>query len=1108
MKQKSSIHNTIFLKGVKTLGILLLSILIFMPSIHAQGKKKKEDDSKNDTLKSSTFSGLKWRSIGPAFTSGRISDFAVNPCNHSEYYVAVSSGHVWKTSNNGTTFKPVFDNYGAYAMGVIVIDPSNPNLVWLGTGENNHQRALGYGNGVYKSEDGGDSWTNMGLKESRQIGKIIIHPKNSNIVYVAAEGSVWGPGGDRGLYKTTDGGKTWKKVLEISENTGVNDMVMDPRDPNTIYATSEQRRRHIFTKIGGGPESAVYKTTDGGETWNKIMKGLPGVDIGGMGLAISPADPEKIYLIMEAADEKSGFFRSTNRGASWEKMSDYSAYGQYYNEIFCDPKNPDKIYSMETVSQVSVDGGKTWKAIGNNARHVDDHAFWIDPDDTDHFMIGGDGGIYETFDAAKTWVFKCNLPVTQFYRVNVDDTYPFYWIYGGTQDNNSFGGPSQNIKSSGVTSDEWVVTLGGDGFWQAIEPGNPNIAYSAYQYGNIYRFDKKSGESIEIKPQPRKGELTYRWNWDAPFILSPHSKTRLYIAANKLFKSDDRGNNWEVISEDLTRNEDRNQFKVMGKYWPSDAVAKDVSTSQWGTIVSLAESTVKEGLIYVGTDDGLIQVSLDGGKNWQKNASFPGVPEYTYVSDICPSRFDENVVFASFDNIQRDDFKPYLLKSSDKGSSWSSIVGNLPEKETIHTIIQDPVNADLLFVGTEFSVFFTLDGGKIWIELSSGMPDISVRDLVIQERENDLVAATFGRGFYIIDDYSALRTLNATTLDTAKAIIFPVQDALMYVQDGGRYGQGSTVYAAPNPEFGAVFTYYLKEVPQTKKQERLKKEKELFKNGDPIPQPTREQLLAEESEIDPILIFTISDQNNKIVRKLYKNPSEGINRTTWNLRYQGKNPVRLDKNEFNPGNSGNDGMYALPGSYNITMELDHNGSITPLSGPIAFVAKPLENSTLPAADRQALVNYQNKVSELARTMWGTESFLEELTKTTDHIRQALHNTPGAPRELAQKARKISEELNEIEFIFNGTPAKASSEEVPPEQVPLNQRMNTIAYSHWGSTSAPTQTQLKDYDILMEEFPPVLDKIKLLNTQIKEIETEMENYNAPWTPGRIPELKKN
>ncbi len=1101
---KKSTSN--FVGGKLSILFLIWAMLFFTP-INAEGKKK-DDKVKTDTLKSSTFSGLKWRSIGPAFTSGRIADFAVNPLNHSEYYVAVASGHVWKTKNNGTTFKPVFDNYGAYAMGAIILDPSNPNVVWLGTGENNHQRALGYGNGVYKSEDGGDSWTNMGLKDSRQIGKILIHPKNSNVVYVAAEGSVWGPGSDRGLFKTIDGGKTWNKILEISENTGVNDMVMDPRDPNIIYATSEQRRRRIFTKIGGGPESAVYKTTDGGETWNKIMKGLPNVDIGGMGLAISTADPEKIYLIMEAADGKSGFFRSTNRGASWEKMSDYSAYGQYYNEIYCDPKNPDKIYSMETVSQVSIDGGKTWKAIGNNGRHVDDHAFWIDTDDTNHFMIGGDGGVYETYDAGQTWFFKGNLPVTQFYRVNVDDTYPFYWVYGGTQDNNSFGGPSQNIKSSGVTSDEWVVTLGGDGFWQAIEPGNPNIAYSAYQYGNIYRFDKKSGETIEIKPQPRKGEMTYRWNWDAPFILSPHSKTRLYLAANKLFKSNDRGNSWEVISNDLTRNEDRNQFKVMDKYWPSNAVAKDVSTSQWGTIVSLAESPVKEGIIYVGTDDGLIQITLDGGKNWHKTSTFPGVPEFTFVSDICPSRFDENVVFASFDNIQSDDFKPYLLKSSDKGNSWTSINGNLPINETIHTIIQDPINADLIFVGTEFSVYFTLDGGKMWIKLSSGLPDISVKDLVIQERDNDLIAATFGRGFYILDNYSALREVNAAKLDTSKAILFPIQDALMYVQDGGRYGQGSNVFAAPNDDFGAVFTYYLKEVPQTKKQERLKKEKELFKNGDPIPQPTHDQLLVEENEIETILIFTITDQSNNIVRNLYQKPSEGINRANWNLRYQGKNPVQLQKNEFDPANSGNDGMYALPGTYNVSISLDHDGEITQLTAPRSFLAKPLENTTLPVEERQQLVDYQNKVAELARTMRGAENFLDELQKTIEHIRQALHNTPTAPEELSQKARKISEEIKEIKFTFNGTEAKASAEEVPPEQVSFNQRLNSIAYSHWGSTSAPTQTQLSDYNILMEEFPPVLEKIKQLNSQIKTIENEMEKYESPWTPGRIPEIKKN
>ncbi|MFP4471050.1 MAG: VPS10 domain-containing protein [Bacteroidales bacterium] len=1087
-------------------GAILLSLIFLLVSTDAFAKKKKDKDEKNDTLKSSTFSGLKWRGIGPAFTSGRIADFAVNPDNHSEYYVAVASGHVWKTENNGTTFKPIFDNYGAYAMGSIAMDPNNHNILWLGTGENNHQRALGYGNGVYKSEDGGSSWKNMGLKESRQIGKILIHPENSDIVYVAAEGSVWGPGGDRGLYKTTDGGETWEKVLEISEHTGVNDMVMDPRDPEVIYATSEQRRRRGFGKIGGGPESAVYKTNDGGKTWNKIMKGLPGGHIGGMGIAISPANPEYLYLIMEAAGDNGGFFRSTNRGASWEKRSNHHSSGQYYNEIFCDPVDPDKVYSMETISKVTTDGGKTWNRLSNKGRHVDDHAMWIDPDDTRHWMIGGDGGVYETFDDGENFLFKSNLPITQFYRVNVDDSEPFYWVYGGTQDNNSMGGPSQNIKSSGVSSDEWIVTLGGDGFFQAIEPGNPDIVYSAYQYGNIFRYDKKSGESLKIKPEPGKDELTYRWNWNTPFILSPHSGTRLYIAANKVFRSDDRGNSWETISGDLTRDEDRNQFKIMDKYWPSDAVSKDVSTSLWGTIVSLAESPIKEDLLYIGTDDGVIQVSEDAGANWHKISSFPGVPQYTYVSDILPSLFDENVVYASFDNIKSDDFKPYLLKSTDKGRTWESITGNLPEDETIHTIVQDPVKEDLLFVGTEFSAFFTLDGGKIWTELSAGMPDIAVKDLVIQEREGDLVAATFGRGFYIIDNYTPLRHVDAQALDTSKAILFPVKDALMYVQDGGRYGQGSTYYTAPNPEFGAIFTYYLNDVPKTKKQERLKKEKELFKNSEPIPQPTTEQLREEEKEIPPVLIFTITDEDGNIVRKLYESPSTGINRTSWNLRYQGKNPVHLSGGKFNPKSGGSSGMYALPGTYYVSMSMDHNGEVTQLAGPVAFTAKPLENTTLPATDREALVQYQNKVSELARTMRGAENYMEDLMKKVAHIRQALHNTPKAPVELSHKARNLAESLDEVEFEFNGTPAKASSEEVPPEPMPLNHRMNTIAYSHWGSTSAPTQTQLKQYQILMEELPPVIDEIKQIDREVTALEKEMEKYEAPWTPGRLPELK--
>lgn len=1090
-------------------GVFILLIAFSLFAFQAEAKKKKAgDDEKNDTLKSSVFSGISWRSIGPAFASGRIADFAVNPHNTSEYFVAVASGHVWKTKNNGTTFKPVFDNHMAYSMGAISLAPSNHNIVWLGTGENNHQRALGYGNGVYKSCDGGNSWENMGLDSSRQIGKIVIHPQNPDIVFVAAEGSAWGPGGQRGLYKTTDGGKNWNKVLEISENTGVNDIVMDPRNPEVLYATSEQRRRRTFTKIGGGPESAVYKSTNGGETWNKIMKGLPGVHIGGMGLAISPANPDYVYLIVEAQDDKGGFFRTTNGGASWSKRSDYNSSGQYYNEIVCDPKDPNKIYSLETFSKVTVDGGKTWKSVGNNSRHVDDHAMWIDPSNTNHFMIGGDGGIYESFDAGKNYVFKSNLPITQYYRVSLDDTEPFYWVYGGTQDNNSMGGPSRNTSRAGVTSGEWVVTLGGDGFFQAIEPDNPDIVYSAYQYGNIFRYDKKSGERIKIKPEPRKDELTYRWNWNTPFFLSPHSKTRLYIAANKVFRSDDRGNSWKVISEDLTRDEDRNQFKVMDKYWPSNAVVKDVSSSLWGTIVSLAESPIKEDLLYAGTDDGVIQISEDAGHSWRKVMSFPGVPAYTYVSDIVPSRFDENVVFASFDNIKSDDFKPYLLKSTDKGKTWTSIIGNLPENETVHTFVQDYIKKDLLFVGTEFNVFFSVDGGKIWTELSSGIPDIAMKDLAIQERESDLVVATFGRGFYIIDDYSLLREVNQANLDTSKAILFPVKDALQFVESGGRYGQGSTYYTAKNPEFGAVFTYFLKESPTTKKQDRLKEEKKLFKDGEKIPQPTVEQLREEEKEIAPLLIFTISDDKGQIVRKLYESPSTGINRQNWDLRYQGKRPGRLKNDKFDPKNDGNTAMFVLPGKYSVSISLDHNGEVTNLAGPVEFTVKPLNNTTLPAENREELVAYQNKVTELGRTMSGAENYLDELSKKVAHIRQALHNTPNAPDELAENARIAAEELDNISFIFYGTQAKASWEEVPPAQMPLSNRYGSIAWSHYGSTSAPTQTNLDQYNILMEELPAVIDQIKQIDADVKTIEDEMEKYDAPWTPGRIPELKKN
>ena len=1086
--------------------VFLLTMAFMTISMNVSAKKKKDEKEKGQTstLKSSTFSGLKWRSIGPAFTSGRVADIVVNPKNHSEWFVGVASGNIWKTSNNGTTFKPVFEKYGSYSIGCMAIDLNQTNIIWVGTGENNHQRALGYGDGVYKSTDNGETWKNMGLKESRHIGMIAIDPRNSDVVYIAAEGSAWGPGGERGLYKTSDGGKNWEKILEISENTGINNVIMDPSNPDIMFATSEQRRRHVFTKIGGGPESAVYKSTDGGKNWDTLTNGLPSGHIGGMGIDISPVNPDFVYIIMEAEGDKGGFFRSTNKGASWEKMSSHHSSGQYYNEIHCDPEDVNKVYSMETITQVTLDGGKTWKSLGNNKRHVDDHALWIDPDNTSHFIIGGDGGVYESFDAGKNYLFKTNLPVTQFYRVAVDNDLPFYNVFGGTQDNNSYGGPSKNTSSSGVGVGDWVVTVGGDGFWQAIDPENPNIIYSEWQYGNCVRYDKSSGERINIKPQPRKGEDTYKWNWNAPLIISPHSNKRIYLAANKVFKSDDRGNSWDVISDDLSSKTDRNTWKVMGKYWGIDAIRKDVSTSQFGTIVSLAESELKEGLLYVGTDDGLIQVTNDAGKVWSMHNSFTGVPEYTYVSDICPSKFDENIVFASFDNRKRDDFKPYILKSTDKGNTWESIANNLPEQGTVHSIEQDFVNSDLLFAGTEFGMFFSVDGGKEWVKFQSGMPTISVRDIAIQKRENDLAIATFGRGFYILDDYSPLRTCNKEVLDQ-KAVIFPVKDALMYVQTGGRYGQGSTPYMGKNPPYGAIFTYYLKETPKTQKQIRKEIEKKQFEKGEKIKVLSLKEQKEEENEEKPQLIFKIYDDQNQLVRIIRTSPSKGINRISWNLRNNSPRPINIKDDKFNPLSKSGDGYLVLPGTYHVGMSLSVKGQTNELVKPVAFKVIDLENTTLPAPDRKALVEFQDKVTKLAKAMLGTIRYADELSKKTEIILQTLYQWNQATPAMVEKAKQIRNELDEINLAFNGYQAKASWEEVPPGPQPLNKRLNYLMYTHNSNTSALTKTEKDTYQILKEELPPFINRLKETGSKIETLQKEMQDLGAPWLPGQTPEL---
>lgn len=1079
-----------------------LLIILISFSIFAQDndKDKKED---NNPYKSETFNGLKFRSIGPAVTSGRVVDFAVNPHDLNEYYVAVACGNVWKTTNSGTSWNPIFDKYDSHSIGCVTLDPNNQHVVYIGTGENNSQRSVSWGNGIYRSEDGGMSFTNIGLKKSEHIAKILIDPRDSKVIYVAAQGPLWGPGGNRGLYKSTNYGATWDSVLYISPNTGVTDIVMDPRNPDVLYAASYQRRRHVWTLINGGPEGAIYKSTDAGKTWNKLTSGLPSSDVGRIGLAVSTVNPDFVYAIVEAANDGSGFYRSTNRGASWEKMSDYkNVSAQYYSEIFCDPVDVNKVYALDTYSSITTDGGKSFDRISTKGRHVDDHAFWINPKNANHFLIGGDGGIYETFDGGKQWLFKSNLPITQFYRIAIDNSEPFYWVYGGTQDNNSLGAPSQTINEEGIMNSDWIPTLGGDGFEPQVDPTDPNIIYTQYQYGELHRYDKRSGEITHIHIMEELGGEPYRRHWDSPLILSPHKTTRLYYAANKVFRSDDRGDNWEVISPDLSRQLDRNKLKVMDMIWSVDAVAKNASTSFYGTIVSLSESPIVEGLIYAGTDDGLIQVTEDGGKNWRRIESFLDVPEMSYVSCLFASEHDANTVYATFDNHKMADFKPYVLVSKDRGKSWKSIKGNLQENQVVYSLIQDNIKANLLFVGTEYGIYFSINEGKNWIQLKGGLPTQAVRDMHIQTRENDLVIGTFGRGIYILDNLTPLRELSESTLNENAYKLFPVKDALMFLKRNATFGsQGSTLYKADNPDFGATFTYYLKEAPKTLKQQRQKKEKELIKDNKPVYYPTWEELRKEDNEESPYLLFTVYDELGNVVRNLKSDVKSGVNRITWDLRYPSTDPIKKISSD-NPS-----GIPVLPGKYSVTMSISVDGKLNQVAGPESFEAKVLNNVTLPASDRNELIAFQKKVAELNRAVMAAVEINADLTNRIELIKTAIEQSPGSQVALIEQANIIAEKNRDIyRLLVNDQTLTKRNEPVHPAVI---DHISEIVWGMWSTSSVPTQSLTDGYNVAKEEFKPLLEQLKKLQeVDIINLENEMEKYDAPWTPGRkMPDWKE-
>jgi photosystem II stability/assembly factor-like uncharacterized protein len=844
---KASFVEVTSMTHISPCGILLRHL--FLASIILAPYALRAADSSPAKLTAANVDELKLRSIGPALSPGRVADIAIDPRNRSVWYVATASGGLWKTSNRGLTWTPIFDDGGSYSLGCVTLDPNNPDVVWLGTGENQALRSVSFGDGIYKSNDAGKTWTRTGLEKSEHIGKILVDPHNSDTVYVACQGPLWASGGDRGLYKTVDGGKTWKDILTISEDTGVSDIVFDPRDPKVIYAAAYQRRRNVGVLVGGGPEGGIYKSTDAGATWKKLTTGIPAVDLGRIALAVSPQNPDVVYAQITAAGKEGGFFRSSDCGETWTRQSDYQVVDpQYYGEIYADPHKFDRVYAMDVTIHVTDDGGQSVKRVPWSV-HPDNHALVFDTTDADHLLVGNDGGLYETYDGGATWRNFNNLPTYQTYRIAVDNALPFYNVYGGAQDNGSQGGPSRTVNRAGIRTSDWINIGGGDGMQSRVDPEDPNIVYSTSQNAALSRLDKRTGESVGIRPNTGGGEPRVRWNWDAPYIISPHNSSRLYLSGSRLFRSDDRGDNWKPISSDLTRQIDRDTLPVMGRVWDKGAVTKNLYTTDYGVSTALCESPLREGLLYVGTDDGLVQTSTDGGQAWHKTECFPGVPDKALVSDLCASAHDSDTVYAAFNNYQYGDFAAYLLKSTDRGKSWTSIAGDLPDRHPVWCIVEDFADKNLLFAGTEFCLFFTIDGGQHWTELHGGMPTTAIRDLEIQRRENDLACATFGRGFFILDDYSALRGLTLEAL-TQEGAMLPLRRAYLYHELGYvRAAQGN--FAAPNPPFGAALTYYLRD--------------DLLKDG------TK-------------LILTISNASGKTIRTLSGPASAGLHRIYWDLR--------------------------------------------------------------------------------------------------------------------------------------------------------------------------------------------------------------------------------
>jgi photosystem II stability/assembly factor-like uncharacterized protein len=988
MKQLWNALRTI-LTGAAVLGALALSTLA------GPGDQPKPTDK---------FKTLEFREIGPAVMGGRIDDFAVVESNPKIVYVGTASGGVWKTTNNGTTWEPVFDKESVSTIGDIAIAPSDPSVVWVGTGEPNNRQSSSWGDGAFKSLDGGKTWKKMGLEATHHIGRIVIHPKNPDVVYVAALGHLWGPNAERGVYKTSDGGKTWAQVLKINDDTGVSDIAMDPESPDILYAAAYERRRTPFGFNGGGPDSAIYKTTDGGATWKKLTKGMPyenGGDTGRIGLDIYRKDPNIVYAIVQ--HEKGGTYRSEDKGETWKKMGDTNPRPSYYSQVRVDPNNDLRIWELGAQMFYSEDGGKTFATQRVRGIHGDYHAMWIDPGDSNHMITGSDGGIHWSYDAGKTWDFLNTIAIGQFYEVGLDNQKP-YQICGGLQDNASWCGPSQTLMSDGIVNDDWTLMPGGDGFYAEIDNVEPWIVYTESQDGHLSRRDARFGQQRSIMPQAKAGEPHYRFQWNSPVAVSAHDHNTIYYGGNYLFKSTDRGDSWTRLGGDVTTGADRNKLQIFGKTPDKNTLSRHDGVQEYPTITTLSESPLTPNVLWAGTDDGNVQVTRDGGKTWKNVADHAkGVPKGTYVSRVLASRYAEGTAYVTFDGHRSNDYAVYLFMTTDYGENWKAIRNGIPDTAgTVHVVREHPRNQNLLFAGTEFGLWVSWDRGANWTALKNNLPTVPVDDIEIQARENDLVLATHGRSVWIFDDLTPIEKFDATVANSDLTFFAP-RTATEWSLKRRSWSSGQKVYLAKNPPYGVILNYYLKEAvpaeaPKTSKDDKEKKEAATGETA------KTEGAAKKEGKAK----ISVYDKDNKLIREFDGPGAVGVNRTNWDLRWNAAaepTPQQVEALAAGFG-FGPRGPFVEPGEYTIKIKAGSREA----SQKVTVEGDP--RIQISAADRTARREAIDKLYAMAKSTAKDRKTIEGIKEALKAVRDQWKKDTAKPEatKIPEDIQKAAEEL--------------------------------------------------------------------------------------------------